>query len=703
MRGRLISHYRILQELGGGGMGVVYKAQDTRLDRIVALKLLPRGLTEDAEARKRFIHEARAASALNHPNISIIYDVGESNEGTFIAMEWVEGESLTEKIGTGILSIEEAADIAIQVAEALLEAHKKGIIHRDIKSENIIISTEGKVKIIDFGLAKLLAGEEHPENGLRIGTIAYMSPEQVWGKDVDHRADIWALGVVLYEMLAGELPFKGNYDEALTYSILHLDPKPVSALRSDATEITERILRKALEKNLDDRYQTMGSFIEDLKKTLHASSSDSELKISIAVLPFEDISSGRDNEYFSDGLTEELITNLSRLKNVGVVSRTTVMQYKGGKKDIKTIGDELGVRYVLEGSVRKFGQDLLITAQLIDAKTDTHLWVGKYKGDLAQVFSIQENVSEHIVEALRVKLSPNERRALTKRPTGNPEAFDYSLRARNALYRMTKNDVKSAIQLFLRAIELDDRYAAAHAGMGEAYARLYLYFERKESYLDSAVEACLKALEHNPELPEAYAALGMAYFNKKMPNEALTAVKKAIELDQDNFIAYWILGRIYRKTDRDRDAIEPFKRVVALEPDFYAVHMDLRSVYERLGEMENYHAAVETELEVYPRYLSRFPEDPRAHIFYAVALARAGRVEESKVEAAKAVELNPTDPLMMYNTACFYAQIGEKELAIDSLKNSLQAGMADYEWIKRDPDLNGIRGEPGYAELMKDK
>ncbi|MCX5801854.1 MAG: protein kinase [Candidatus Eisenbacteria bacterium] len=696
MIGKTISHYRILEKLGEGGMGIVYKAQDTKLDRVVALKLLPPEFTLDTEAKKRLIQEARAASTLNHPNISTIYEIGEAGDATFITMECVEGGSLTDKIHSGMLSLDEAIGISLQVAEGLQEAHDKGIVHRDIKSENIIVTTKGKVKIIDFGVAKLLRGSEHAETGQRIGTGAYMSPEQLRGEEVDHRADIWSFGVVLYEVFTGHLPFEAEYEQALTYSILHTDPKPISTFRPDFPEMMEHIVRKALQKNKNDRYQSVGALIADLTAV-------SRRKALLAVLPFEDISPGRDNEYFSDGLAEELILNLSRLKNVQVTSRTTTMQYKGTKKDSKTIGKELGVRYILEGSVRKFRNDLRITAQLVDVEADAQLWTGKYGGTLEEVFDIQEQVSEQIVDALMVKLSPTEKLVLAKRPTQNAEAFDYNLRARNALYRMTKNDVKSAIELFARAIELDSHYAAAHAGLGEAYAHLYANFERKESHLDKAVEACLKALMYDETLSEAYAALGMAYFDKRMFDEALMAVKKAIEFDPGSFIAYWIRGRIYHITDRDREAIEPYKKAVELNPDYYVVHMDLRTVYERLGEMDNYAAAVKAELEVYPRYLSRFPQDPRAHVFYAVALARAGRNEEGKAEAAKAIELNPTDPLMLYNTACFYARIGEKRLALDTLKHALRAGFGEYEWLARDPDLDSVRGEPEYTELMKRK
>jgi serine/threonine protein kinase/tetratricopeptide (TPR) repeat protein len=697
MIGKIVSHYRILEKLGEGGMGVVYRAQDTKLDRMVALKFLPLEFTRDAHARKRFIQEAKAASALNHPNISTIYEIGEAGDATFITMECIEGGSLKDKIRSGMLSIDEVVAIALQVAEGLQEAHEKGIVHRDIKSENIIVTTKGKVKIIDFGVAKLLRGSQHQETGQRIGTGAYMSPEQLWGEEeVDHRADIWSLGVVLYEMLTAHLPFEAVYEQALTYSILHTDPEPISTFRPDVPEMAEHIVRKALEKDRNDRYQSINALIADLKAI-------SDRKVALAVLPFEDISPGRDNEYFSDGLTEELILNLSRLKNVQVTSRTTMMQYKGTKKDVKTIGKELGARYILEGSVRKFRNDLRITAQLVDVEADSQLWTGKYKGTLEEVFDIQEQVSEQIVDALMVRLSPTEKLVLAKRATQNAEAFDYNLRARDALYRMTKNDVKSAIQLFEKAIELDNRYAAAHAGLGEAYAHLYANFERKESNLDKAVEACLKALMYDETLSEAYAALGMAYFDKTKYDEALMAVEKAIEFDPDSFIAHWIRGRIYHITDRDREAIEPYKKTIKLNPDYYVVYMDLRTVYERLGEMDNYAAAVKAELEVYPRYLSRFPENPRAHVFYAVALARAGRTEEGKAEVARAIELNPTDPLMLYNTACFYARIGEKRLALDALKNAVREGFGEYGWLERDPDLDSIRGEPEYAELMKRK
>jgi serine/threonine protein kinase/Flp pilus assembly protein TadD len=702
MIGQVISHFKILEKSGEGGMGAVYKAQDLKLDRTVAIKFLQEASDENKE---RFIQEARSAAGLNHPNILHIYEIDEQKGKLFFVTEFISGETLRTalakiKSGEG-MSLQQAMDWTVQIASGLKAAHEKGIIHRDIKPENVMLTKDGLLKIMDFGIARLKGEGYSSGTDTLSGTLAYMSPEQVQGMKEDLRTDIWSLGVVFYEMLTGELPFRAEHEAAWIYLIVNEDPLVPSSHDRRIPPAVDSFVMKMLSKKREQRFQSMEEIISNLKQVEQASIS-AKTK-AIALLPFENISPDKESDYFSDGLTEELILNLSRLKDIRVVSRTSIMQYKGTSKNIQTIGKELGVRYILEGSIRKFQDDLRITAQLVEVETDAQLWAGKYKGKVSDVFDIQEQVSEQIVDALMVRLSPTEKVVLSKHPTENLKAFDYYLRAKDALYRMTKNDVKSSIELFNRAIELDRRYALAYAGLGEAYASLYLYFERKEAYIDKSLEASLKALSYDATLSDAYAALGMAYFDKNKMDEALSAVQKAIQLDPDNFIGYWILGRIYHTTDRDKEAIEPYKKVVALDPDFYAVHMDLRTVYERLGDKKNYDQAVRDELEVYPRYLARYPEDPRAHIFYAVALARAGRLEEGKAQAAKAIELNPSDPLMLYNTACFYAQIGEKRLALDSLKGSIRAGLEDYEWIKRDPDLESIKNEPEFIELIEKK
>jgi TolB-like protein/class 3 adenylate cyclase/Tfp pilus assembly protein PilF len=424
---------------------------------------------------------------------------------------------------------------------------------------------------------------------------------------------------------------------------------------------------------------------------------------SIAVLPFVNMSNDTEQEYFSDGLTEEIIINLSRLKEMRTVSRTTSMQYKGTKKDIQTIGKEINVRYIMEGSVRKSQDNLRITAQLIDVENDTNLWAETYKGKLEDVFDIQEQVSREIVDALRIRLTPAEDVNLTKRPTENPEAFDFYLRARNFLYRRTKNSLLFATQLFQKAIELEPKYAQAYAGLGETYATFYQQFDRKEAWLEKAIESSLTALMYDSASSDAYSALGLAYFNKGKTEEALTATQKAIELDPNDFIGYWILGRIFYTTDRNREAVNQFKKVIELYPDFYAAYYDLLIVYEKLGEKEKYSELMENAFEVFPRYLSKYPDDARAHMYHAVTLTLNGKDQQARDEAAKALELSPDDPVMMFNAACFYARLGEKELALKMVINAVSIGFEQYEWLRRDPDLDSIRNEPEFVEILKGK
>jgi len=510
---------------------------------------------------------------------------------------------------------------------------------------------------------------------------------------------------VLFEMLTSDLPFKAEHEAALLYLIVNEKPPVPSALDRKIPQQVDVVVKKMLEKDPELRYQSADELIRTLEKTrgeIDSAAATVRTK-AIAVLPFDNISSDKENDYFSDGLTEELIINLSRLKDMSVISRTTTMQYKGAKKDIRTIGRELGARYIMEGSVRKFQDNLRIAVQLIDVDTDTQLWAESYKGKLADVFDIQEQVSKQIVDALMLKLSPTEKVVLTKRSTTHPEAFDCYLRARNFLYRRTKSNIQFAIQLFQKAIELDPRYAAAYAGLGESYATFHLDYETKDIWIDRAIEASLKALMYDPASSEAYTALGLAYFSRKSLEEALVATMKAIELDPNSFTAYWILGRIYYTTDRYEEALHQLEKAVKINPDFHTAYGLLRMIYERLGDKEHLEEITKTLLDIFPRYLSQHPDDARSHIHYAIDLAQVGRTDQAKDEVAQALQLSPDDPLMLYNIACVYSQLGEKGLSVKSLRDSIAAGLEDYEWIKRDPDLEAIRQEPGYIELMKAK
>jgi serine/threonine protein kinase len=706
MIGLTILHYKIIEKLGEGGMGVVYLAEDTKLDRKVAIKFLPQQISSNSEERERFKIEAKAAASLNHPNIATIHAIEEVNNQMFLVMEYIDGIELKEKISNGNIEADEVIRIASQIAEGMSAAHNKGIVHRDIKSSNIMITRDAKAKIMDFGLAKIRGGTELTKVGSTIGTIAYMSPEQARGEELDQQSDIWSFGVVLYEMLCNKLPFKGNYDQAIVYSILNEEPESVYSIKKDLPDKLVKIVKKLLEKEKTVRYQTMDEVIRDFNDALKmGKQTDKEDKTkSIIVLPFENISPDQDTDYFGEGLAEELIVNLTRLKEIRVIPRTTAIKYKNTTKDAKLIGKEVEAGYVMTGSVRKFQENLRISVQLIDALNNTQLWAETYKGKLADVFDIQENVSKQIVEALKIELTPAQKKVLEKKKTVNAEAFDLCLRAKGFMYKMTKNDVNIAIELFQKAIEIDPDYAAAYAGMGEGYSHLFHSYERgNPKILDLAIETSLKAISMDASLSEAYASLAQAYLHKESMEKALESGHKAIELDPNNFIGYWILGRIRYSTKKDNEAIDLFEKVIKLNPEFYTAYNDIRMTYERLGNKEKLNETIQRSLKFYPEYLTRHPDDARAHLFYALDLAVAKQFDKAKIEADKAIKLNPTDVLMIYNVACFYSVMDEKKMAIETIGKAIVAGYKAYDWMERDVDLDNIRNEPAFIELMKGK
>jgi TolB-like protein/Tfp pilus assembly protein PilF len=460
-----------------------------------------------------------------------------------------------------------------------------------------------------------------------------------------------------------------------------------------------------LAKNKEQRYQDTTEILNDLSDLKKSDSSvdKSDEKKTIAVLPFANISPDKEADYFAEGLSEELITNLAKIKEINLIARSNSMKYKNSEKDIKTIGRELSTRYIMQGTVRKFKDDLRISVQLTDVSKEFQLWGETYKGKMEDVFDIQEKVAKEIAEALRISLSPKEKMVLEKRATLNHEAFDLCLKGRNFLNKLSKNNIQFAIQLFQKAIEIDPRYASGYAGLSEAYASQYRYAEKNSALLDKAIDSGLRALMYDPTVSEAYAALALAYFEKKLLDEALTAGRKAIELDTNNYIAHWILGRIYYSTDRSEEAIELFKKVVLINPEFYSAYNDLSNCYDKLGKTEEYNSILQKVIKLYPKYLSQNPDDARGHIFYAHALLRIGKTKDAEQEAEKAIDLSPNDALMSYNVACFHSRLGNKDSGIKYLEQAIKLGYANYEWIKRDPDLNNIHNETGYTELLKGK
>jgi serine/threonine protein kinase len=510
MIGKTISHYKILEKLGEGGMGDVYKAEDTKLKRTVALKFLPLELTRDKEMKKRFIHEARAASALDHPNVCTVFEIDETKEGQmFICMGYYEGETVEERIKQGPLEIDETLNITIQIAQGLDKAHKKTIIHRDIKSANIIITKDNTVKIVDFGLAKLTGQTRVTKDGSTLGTVAYMSPEQTLGKNVDHRTDIWSLGVVMYEMLTGLTPFQGDYEQAVIYSIMNEKPKPPTGIRTGIPMELEQIVNKAMAKEPKERYQHLDELIVDLKhvkqelekgRTEARAIPHERIPIwkqpipivitslviiisaigffvlgekdkmltpdvngkSIAILPFKTIGNSVEDENFSDGIHDDILTQVAKIYGLKVVSRTSVMRYKDTDKSMSEVAQELGVETILEGSVRRVGEKVRIVTQLINAKTDEHLWAETYDRDYTDIIAVQTDVAQKIALALKVALTPEEIKSTKNVATENIEAYEYFRRGR--YYWNTKSDLEGnmqAAELLDKAVELDSSFTLA--------------------------------------------------------------------------------------------------------------------------------------------------------------------------------------------------------------------------------------------------
>ncbi len=423
----------------------------------------------------------------------------------------------------------------------------------------------------------------------------------------------------------------------------------------------------------------------------------------LAVLPFRNVSSDNGSNYFSDGLTEEIIIRLSGIKELEIASRNTSMRYRNSELDIESLGRELKARYLLQGTVRKHKDELSISTELIDIDNDCQLWADIYRGNMADVFVIQEKVSKKIVKSLQLKLTPKEKVALSKRATMNSEAFDANLRAREFLFRYTKSYLLLAIDLFQNAIELDPKYAAAYAGMSEACALLYETHDKIPLWLEKAEESALKALIYDPSSSEAYSAIGLVYYNKNSLNEALIATQKAISFDPDNFFAYWIRGRLYRMQDRDSEAVIDFNKSLDLSRDFHTAYGDLQMSYEKLKDKENLRETIQRAALFYPNYLMRNPDDARARQFYAFTLKRLGRLEEAKEEMHKSLQPNPNDLIIIYNLACFNALLGDKAGAIENLKKAINNGFENYNYIKHDPDLYCLHKEPDFIELMQGK
>ena len=619
--GRMFGHYQLLEPLGRGGMGEVYLAADTRSGRKAALKLLPLRFTGDAERFNRFQQEARTVIALNHPNIVTIYEIGEDDSTHYIVSELIEGETLQQRLARGRMELSEALDIALQVASALAAAHRAGIVHRDIKPENIMLRPDGYVKVLDFGIAKLaeesepaaLTKEEAPlllietSAGQLLGTARYMSPEQARGLPVDERTDIWSLGVVLYEMVAGCTPFRGGTPTDVINSILTAAPSTLTGFRPDVSADLQQIVAKALRKDRQERYGSvdeMAEALKDLRRNLEAGgqtkpawrrwkvtallltllvaalavslplfwlrskSRETENIPSIAVLPFENFSEEKANEYLSDGITEDLCTALSQIKGLHVPARTSSFVFKGKTEDIRKIGEQLHVGTVLEGSVSKAGNKLRISAQLINVANGFHLWAANYDREMTDILEIRSDISRRVVEALKVQLGVEETERLTKKPTETTEAYEVYLLGRYELNKFTEAGFTNAVAHFKRAIAMDPSFAIATAGLAEAYNMLgyWNYLPPKEAFPE-AKKAAEQALELDPALAEAHMALAYSRFQYEWKfKEAEMEFKGAIRLNPSSVDARLGFWEYLIDLGRAQDAHEQLERARELDP-----------------------------------------------------------------------------------------------------------------------------------------
>ncbi len=645
MVGKTILHYKIIEKLGEGGMGVVYKAEDTKLERTVAIKFLPKHVSAHDEERKRFEIEAKAAAALNHPNIATIHNIEEVDDEMFIVMEYIKGRELRDIVGAlrdVPMPIEDVLNNATQIAEGLQAAHKKGITHRDIKSANIMITEDGQVKIMDFGLAKIAGWAQLTKDHSILGTAAYMSPEQARGESVDHRADIWSFGVVLYELLTGQLPFKGDYEQAVIYSILNEDPNSIVELREDTPSQLTSIVEKTLQKNPRDRFQTTKDLIDELKALEKSGSSIHEKKVihTVAVLPFTNMSNDKEQEYFCDGMAEDIINDLAHLEGLQVVARTSSFAFKAKNLDIREIGMKLGAHSIVEGSVRKAGNRLRITAQLINVADGYHLWSERYDRELEDVFAIQDEIAKNIVQALEIKLSKREKRALGKVKTHDVEAYDFYLRGREFFHHGRQKNIHYASEMFTRAIEIDPDYTLAYAGLADCYSYLFMYFEKNQENIERSATASKRALELDPELAEAHAARGLAVSLNGKYDEAEKQFDRAIELNPKLYEAYYFYARTCRQQGKMEKAARLFKKAGEVRPEDYQAALFLASAYKRLNSPKQTEAA-RRAVELAGKHLQLNPDDARAFYLGGAALMELGEMERATEWCNRALAIEP--------------------------------------------------------------
>jgi eukaryotic-like serine/threonine-protein kinase len=749
--GKRIGRYQVVSHIGRGGMGEVFLTQDTNLGRKVALKLLRGEFTGNEERLRRFRQEARAASALNHPNILTIHEIGQDDTVHFMATEYVEGETLRQRLASAGMKLTEALDVAIQVASALAAAHEAGIVHRDIKPENIMVRRDGYAKVLDFGLAKLTEraavssdsqwptlGHVETNPGVVMGTVQYMSPEQARGLEVDARTDIFSLGVVLYEMLAGRTPFAGETPSDAIVSLLDKEPAPLSSYSPEVPTELERIVSKSLCKDRDERYQVVKDLLIDLKslrdeltfgaklersvppevssgamgsgaggqtvqterlEAVHPTSSAEYIVTgikrhkwvaalslaalavavaavtyfyslrsggttinSMAVLPFVNTSADPDTEYLSDGITESLINSLSQLPNLRMIARTSAQRYKGRETDLQAVARELGVQAVLTGKVMRRGDQLAISVELVDARDNRHIWGEQYNRRLSDVLVVQQEIAREIAERLRARLTGEERRRITRNYTENVEAYQLYLRGRHHWNKRTAEGLRQAIDYFQQAIDRDPNYALAYSGLADCYSNLQGYAGAPPREMrPRARAAALRALEIDDSLAEAHASLGLNSHQSWQWAEAERELKRAIELNPNYASAHQWYSLWLEVMGRSDEALGENRRAQELDPLSPIINTNFARFYMLRGE-------VDTAINECRKVIELSPNFPQAHVILGLAYQQQGRHEEAIAELQKAVELSGRGNLPLGALGYSYAVAGRRSEALAVLK-----------------------------------
>ena len=789
--GLTLGHYRIIESIGSGGMGEVYRARDEHLDREVAIKVLRRGTLADEASRKRFRQEALALSKLNHPNIATIHDFDTQKDVEFLVMEYIPGITLSEKLPAGPLPEKQVLRLGIQLAEGLAAAHEQGVVHRDLKPGNLRLTTSEWLKILDFGLAELQkpsletdAADAAPESQKITGTLAYMAPEQLAGEASDARTDIHAAGLVLYEMATGQRPFSEVPNSQLVGAILHKPPRPPTALIPGISPELERIIGKCLEKEPKNRYQSANELAIDLRRlsapsTIGVALPERQRRAaglvwaavailaaagayllalngnsfrprwlgkagapgirSLAVLPLENMSGDPSQEYFVEGMTEELIRNLGKIAGMRVISRTSVMQYKGTKKTVPTIAGELGVDAVVEGSVLRSGNQARISALLIQAQPERQVWSDSYEGSLQDVLRLQNEVAQAVAREIEVQLTPQEQARLGQTRTVNPQAHDDYLRGRYYWNKRTGESIQKSIEYFQRAAEEDPQYAPAYAGLADAYHVLWVYsgISPKDMH-QRAKEAALKAVELDDTLAEAHTSLAaiaadddwdfaagekeylraialnpnyatarqwyaelLAYTGRF--DEALSQIQKAKELDPLSLVINLTAGDILVHARRYDQAIEQLHKTMELEKNFWLAHSDLRDAYEYKGMFKE--AIVEIEASRAAQGDS--PEQARREADLLRAAYRKGgergywraRLENAgqKIKSGKATSFDEAP----YRMASFYVRLGDVDCAVDWLEKALERRDIGLVYVRTAPEFEGLLSDPRIVKILQ--